>query len=928
MLSVPNVFIRFCCFYLVLAAGAVAQTFTYPVQEFRIGIGNTDRNVAVPSTTTGTALSSATQSGTRSEKWYLNYVSAGVYEIVNSQSGLVITNDNGSITQTADGDTASQRWSIVGVENDFEGFTLYYKIVNASNASLALTFDSTGNTFAMATYDGRNFQKFKLNLDGLEGYASNSSIGGKEKAGTIGGLLGATVFVSTTAQLIAALDRTDPLTVVLTADVDLVNQDKTKQRIRDNKTLVGSYANNTIYDSQLRNDDFNGADASPSNNIVIRNVNFVARTLNSTGSGVILIFIYCGRNIWVDHNNFSATFAQNKDVEVGKFMWINTPSANWSDGAYNGINPDYITISYNYFKNRYWTLAFGSQNKDVSRLRTTVMFNKWEQCSRRTPQYSNGFHHSYSDYHTVTNGSNANASSQIIGGEGSRVLSENNRFEAYTGKEIDIDRSLALAFSDNGSYTASTTSSTPTKLSTTSLGTAWKASDSYGYTLVPGYAANGKDAKAFSNLYSGCFKSYANIKYITDADLADYVGTAYKSPFLRSVTVGIPTNWKTGTIFNVAHRYTFRNANSQMFMVATGAIAAVATNVSQGTSLQSWTLADAGDGFYSVYSEVGDAKTYFLDVQGGNPNNGANIALGNGTPAVAQFFKFVANSDGTFNITTKVSKDTSCLGVAASSMAETASVVQWSCNGAKDQAWSVSVYVPPLQGSLIRNLVVADTANYSDWKVQSSQTANGLIFGDREMTYVNMPDELLGAEAILTAADSKSVTGDQASFVAGADMTVYVALDNRVATVPAWLSKWTKTSLTTGSSTGVVFDIYSANVSADSVVVLGTNGQSAGCVNYTVFAVVKPVANMRSTNGVGLLTARLFRQGLQIVQVQPGIATLTVYSITGTRIATFPVSGVGEYYFTWDRPLANGLYLLDVQSSGNKQVLRFLVDKN
>lgn len=527
--------------FIAIMATSTSVAFaavSYPVQELRFGIANTDRNIVISGKNVGDYLTSNTVKGTADEKWSLNYISAGVYEIANSATGMIVTNENGLATIAKDTDGANQRWKIEAVEKDFEGYDLYYKIVSNADGKSALTFDASSNSFNVDAYTGDNFQKFKLNLDGLEGFAANALVGGKEKAGTIGGLLGATVEVTTVKELVAALNKTEPLTIVLNGDLDMASWNKTDQRIRDNKTLVGSYSNNTIYDCQLRNDDFYGKDATPSNNIVIRNLNLVARQLNSSGSGVILLQIYGGRNIWIDHNNFSATFGQNKDNEVGKFIWINTPALNWSDAIYNGVNPDYITISYNYFKNRFWTVAFGSQNKDTSRLRTTLMFNKWEQCSRRTPQYSNGFHHNYSEYHTVTGSCNPNASSQVIGGEGSRTLSENSRFEAYSGKEFDIDKNSALGFYDYNSYTSGSVGGTPSKVNAKGWGVSWKATENYGYHLVDGYNANGNDTKSFTNAYSGCFKKVGAIKYITDSDLNKYVSTLYKAPFLKNVEVG------------------------------------------------------------------------------------------------------------------------------------------------------------------------------------------------------------------------------------------------------------------------------------------------------------------------------------------------------------------------------------------------------
>ena len=152
----------------------------------------------------------------------------------------------------------NQRWKIEAVEQDFDGFDLYYKIVSNADSNVGLTFNSNSNSVSVDKYAGGEFQKFRLDLDGLEGFAAASLVDDKMKAGTIGGLLGETVYADTVSEFISALDSTEPKTVVVTSDLDLVNQSKEKQRIRDNKTIVGAYSGVTIYDSQLRNDDFWG----------------------------------------------------------------------------------------------------------------------------------------------------------------------------------------------------------------------------------------------------------------------------------------------------------------------------------------------------------------------------------------------------------------------------------------------------------------------------------------------------------------------------------------------------------------------------------------------------------------------------------------------------------------------------------------------
>ena len=116
------------------------------------------------------------------------------------------------------------------------------------------------------------------------------------------------------------------------------------------------------------------------------------------------------------------------------------------------------------------------------------------------------------------------------------------------------------------------------------------------------------------------------------------------------------------------------------------------------------------------------------------------------------------------------------------------------------------------------------------------------MFGDREVTFVTLPKYLNGAEYICTAADSKTCTTDAASFTAGEDLTVYVGLDTRVTSEPAWLQGWTRTEDTVVNSNQVAFRIYKKDVSKGDTVVLGANGQSSGCVFYTAFVTLQGVS--------------------------------------------------------------------------------------
>lgn len=688
------------------ASGSVSGV-SYPVSEVHFGIGDTNRNVSISGTNSGNILCSEVSQGNDTDKWSITYVSKGNYEIKNSATGLLMTDNDANLCLEKDQDKASQRFNIVCVQNDFEGYGLYYKIVSSADNNKALTFSAEKNNFALSNYNGATYQKYKLNLNGLEGYGANCLISGKEKAGTIGGLLGRTVVANNRADLLSYMNSTETLTIVANGNFDFNGLGSGKQRIRDNKTIIGSYGNKTFYDSQLRNDDEGGsASDKPSNNIVISNINFVARTLNSRGCGVICLYIYGGRNIWLDHCSFSATFGQNRNNEVGKFIWINTPALDWSDGIYNKINPDYITISYCSFKNRFWTVAYGSQNTDKSRVRSTMMFNRWEQCSRRTPQIGNGTLHNYSSLYTVTGSSNPDASAEIIPGEGSVVFTEANRFEGYYGKEVVGDGDSSY---DYQSYTSKNVGGTPSILNKKASGKKWHDAKSvYGYEVVAGYKSNGYDAKTYCNINAGCKSKASDIHFITDSDQKGWIAYSYKSPFLKEINVGNvqandgsseeKSNAVYGTTSTAAHAfdetkvYMIKNVGSNLYLDVANGNASNKTNVqqwsaSEGQKWNTWKLEYAGGGYYVIRSYVEDTGKYCLDVADGSANNGTNIQIYEKNGTNAQKFKFVANGDGTYQITTAVSQDKSCVGVASGSTEWGANIVAWTRDGSLNQSW-------------------------------------------------------------------------------------------------------------------------------------------------------------------------------------------------------------------------------------------------
>lgn len=666
---------------------AEAASVSYPVQEFRFAMGDTNNNVAVD----GDSLKPSVMTGANSEKWSLNYVSSGVYEIVSSADGKVLTAGGSGVSLTADTDAPSQRWKIEGVQKDFDGYFLYYKITSNADSSKALTY-TEGTGFGLSAYSGDIYQKYKLNLDGLEGYAANCMTPAGEKAGTIGGLLGEVVYVSTADDLEKQLNTDKAQTIVITADIDM--QKKGNTRIRDNKTIVGCYGTHTIYDSQFRTNDAYGAENdSPSDNIVFRNLKMVAK--NSPNR--ILINIWSSRQIWIDHIYFESQLSYdrtgNGQDEVGKFIWINTPYDNYMDAKDRLRSPDYVTISYCRLKNRYWTVAYGTQNDEITRDRTTLLYNWWDENVRRCPQLGNGSAHIYNNYYSAYGAdSNGSGTTGIIGGDGSEILSQNNRFQGYSAAQaltMGGDASKNPARDDN-SYLSTSKNGTPLAVNFKSKNTSkWHPEQSnYGYSLLDAYNTKGTDTKDFCTKYAGDKLSEKDLKYITDIEFSSWISKKYDSPFLRHADLGI----SVAATFIDGSSYRFKNVNSGLYMQVEGAKTENGTNVQQwgtadGVTHDIWRLIDAGEGYYYIASAVGDGGTYMLDVAGKKAANGTNIDIYQYNGGDNQKFMLTKNPDGSYKVRTKISGGKSAVEIADASAQSGANVQQWEINGFSCQDW-------------------------------------------------------------------------------------------------------------------------------------------------------------------------------------------------------------------------------------------------
>ena len=141
-------------------------------------------------------------------------------------------------------------------------------------------------------------------------------------------------------------------------------------------------------------------------------------------------------------------------------------------------------------------------------------------------------------------------------------------------------------------------------------------------------------------------------------------------------------------------------------------------------------------------------------------------------------------------------------------------------------------------GKYIKSLTINDSDNSADWSIQQGLDSGTEVFGDRQCKFTAVPEQLKNAEWIRTACDSKKFTGEEASFIAGADITAFVGIDTRAeSNASSWLSSWTKTDLTLTDDGNpiVTYNIYKKDVKNGETITLGEVNMN-NAVNYVVLA--------------------------------------------------------------------------------------------
>ncbi|MBQ8725352.1 MAG: RICIN domain-containing protein, partial [Oscillospiraceae bacterium] len=138
--------------------------------------------------------------------------------------------------------------------------------------------------------------------------------------------------------------------------------------------------------------------------------------------------------------------------------------------------------------------------------------------------------------------------------------------------------------------------------------------------------------------------------------------------------------------------YAIRNVNSGRCMDVYKSNRNDGTNVQQYGKVaekanNTWTVKDAGDGYYYIISQLSDGTSCYLDVDGGKNENGANVQIWTSNGEDAQKFKLKRNADGSYMILTKCSNETKCVEIINAETGAGANVQQWVLTGSTCQNW-------------------------------------------------------------------------------------------------------------------------------------------------------------------------------------------------------------------------------------------------
>lgn len=668
---------------------AAAASVDYPVQLMHVAVKDNSKVLTGNGTTDGSSLSVQTLGGDLSQSWRFDRVgldSRGTFfKLTNAQSGRLLTPRGYNVTAGNDvilygsESAQSQHWYVIPVEQDHLGNDLYYKIVNYSNTSLALTQSSEGIT--LASYTGADNQLWLLNADGLQGFAGYcfDDNTGNIKAADIGGLFGEVVEASTFEELSEYATSDIPYTIVVTADIRVTDLEKDSSGryycpsgriyVHSNKTIIGSYGAHTMYNVQLCTSSSRGT----GDNIIIKNFEF-QHDAESNGNDSIVVYLGSGQNLWVDH----CTFTGHSDYNTAS-----TGLEDWDKFLACCYDADYCTVSDCSFGLHEYGLILGypaddedSYNNYNNFPNMSLISNQFYETLTRGPGLMR-----YGYFHSLNNSVDTFSMAYTVH-TASKIFAENCYYA--NGGNVICDWNTVTypgSYAETGSKF---TDCNRTTIEGYAQDCTWRPTTNYAYTKL-----SADSAKNYCASNSGCQSSKNDMMY------------------LRYSKKGVPSSGYTevpsapeAATFREGSTYRIKNVHSGLYMQVANASASNGANVQQwgsdGTSVHDiWKFFSAGDGYYYITSAVGDGGTYVLDVAAKKTDNGTNIDIYQYNGGTNQQFMLIPNGDGSYQIQTAVTEGASVVEVADASTSSGANVQQWESNGSDCQNWILEPVTDP-----------------------------------------------------------------------------------------------------------------------------------------------------------------------------------------------------------------------------------------
>ncbi|WP_369187791.1 polysaccharide lyase family 1 protein [Streptomyces sp. R08] len=240
-------------------------------------------------------------------------------------------------------------------------------------------------------------------------------------AGTTGGGSASAVTVSTLAAFKSAVTGSSSKVVKVNGLISLSGQ----VDVGSNTTVLGVGSTSGFTGGGLR--------LKNVTNVVVRNLNISKSVAPADG-----ITVQASTKVWIDHNAFSSDLDHGKDYYDGL--------VDISHAA------DYVTVSWNTFKNHYKGSLVGhsdnNASEDTGHLRVTYHHNWFDQVNSRIPSLRFGTGHFYDNYVV-------GAETAVHSRMGAQMFVQNNVFRdtevaVTTNRDSDVDGYANLSGNDLG----------------------------------------------------------------------------------------------------------------------------------------------------------------------------------------------------------------------------------------------------------------------------------------------------------------------------------------------------------------------------------------------------------------------------------------------------------------------------------------------